>query len=113
MAVGTPKRLAGPSYLANSATNIYNPASGIVANLRQIHLANKTGSAATYSLYIGATGGSAGGTELAGAVSLAANSCVDLFFADLVMKNADFLSGLSGTASAIVVTVIGLEKVID
>lgn len=110
---GTMKRLAGPAFLAAAAANIYNPAATVVANVRQIHIANVTGTLATFTLYIGATGGSAAGTELAKGHGIAANTETDLYWpAGLPMKTADFLTGLAGTASALAITVTGDEAII-
>jgi hypothetical protein len=105
-------RMAGPAYLANSATNIYTPPSSSQVTLKtyltQIHLANTTSGAVTWTLYIGGTGGSTGGTELGKGVSLAANSTQDLYFGDgIAMATTDFLSGLASAASSITIVVDG------
>lgn len=109
---GTPKTISGPAYLAASAADIYTPpASTIITMIRQIHIANVTGAAATATLYRGATGGSTGGTELCKALNVPANEVRDIFFDDLVMKSTDFLSGLGSTASTLTITVIGHQIV--
>lgn len=111
---GTNKKISGPAYLANAAANIYTPpASTIQTNIRQIHLANKTGGAVTASLFVGATGGSAGGTEILPGTSIPANSVYDMFFNPaLVLQSTDFLSGLASAASSITITVIGDQSVV-
>jgi hypothetical protein len=111
---GTAFRISGPAYLANAAANIYTPpASTILIKITQIVVANKTASAATFTLYIGATGGSAGGTELLGLnVSVPANSSIPYFFSNLVMKSTDFLTGLASAASTLTITVLGTEEVV-
>ena len=69
--------------------------------LRHIRIVNKTGSAATFSLYLGATGANAAGTEVIGtAYSVAANSAVDWYGA-LRLDSTDFLVGGAGTATAL------------
>src|SRR3954470_17966283 len=104
---GTPKRIAGPAYLAASATNIYTPAaSTIYAIIRHIHIANVTTGAVTFSLYIGATGGSTGGTELAKNLSVPANLTWDYYGAQR-MDSTDFLTGLASAATSLVITVEG------
>ncbi len=109
---GTPKRIAGPAYLAAAAADIYTPpAATIYTMIRHIHIANKTGTAATATLYVGATGGSAAGTELFGTKSVAANDTFD-FYTALRMDSTDFLTGLSGTANALVITVEGDQSVV-
>ena len=110
-------RLAGPAYLANSATNIYTPPTSSQVTLRtyitQIHLANVTAGAVTWTLYIGATGGSTGGTELGKGVSIAANSVSDLYFGDgIEMLTTDFLTGLASAGSSIAVTVMGYVQAV-
>lgn len=108
---GTVKRLAGPAYLAAAAANIYTPpASTILTFIRHIHIANATGAAVTFSLYIGATGGSAGGTELFKGKSIPANDSYD-YYCNHRMTSADFLSGLASAASSLVITVDGEQEV--
>lgn len=69
--------------------------------LRHIRLVNKTAGAVTASLWIGATGGNAAGTEfMVQATSIAANSFLDWYGA-LRMDAADFLVGGAGTATAL------------
>ena len=112
---GTLKRIAGPAYLANAAADIYTPpASTIYTVIRQIHVANKTGGAVTFTLYVGATGGSAAGTELFGAYSVPANSTYDWYASPsgLKMLSTDFLSGLASAATSLVITVMGEQNVV-
>src|ERR1700693_6063762 len=98
---GTTKLLAGPAYIASAATNIYVPSSALIyGNIKQIHIANVTGSAATFTLYIGATGGSAGGTELEKTYSVAANTDFDRYFANLKLVSTTFLTGICETGSS-------------
>ncbi len=115
MALGTLKRIAGPAYLASpSATDIYTPpASTIYTVINQIHLANVTSGAVTFTLYVGASGGSSGGTELAKGVSVPANTTTPLYFSPgLKMTSTDFLSGLASAGSSITVTVMGTQAVV-
>lgn len=106
----------GPVALTTSlTTNILNPGTttggtgmpGTSTNLyflvKHIRITNKTSSAATLSLWIGATGGNAAGTEFLGlGLSVAANSYVDWYGA-LTLDVADFLVGGSGTATALTI----------
>lgn len=109
---GTVKRLAGPAYLAAAAADIYTPAaSTIYTVIRHIHIANKTAGAVTFTLYVGATGGSAAGTELFGAKSVAANDIYD-YYCTLKMISTDFLSGLASAATSLVITVEGEQFVV-
>ena len=102
----------GPVALTTTlTTNILNPAaagSGVGYTptasyivLRHIRIVNKTGSAATFSLWLGATGANTAGTEVIGtALSVAANSAYD-WYGLLRMDAADFLVGGAGTATAL------------
>jgi hypothetical protein len=104
----------GPVALTTTlTTNILNPAAAgagvgytVTADyiiLRHIRIVNKTGSAATFSLYIGATGANTAGTEFMGtALSVAANSAYD-WYGLLRMDAADFLVGGAGTTTALTI----------
>lgn len=104
---GIPKRLFGPLALTTTlTTNVYNPASGLVVVVRQLHIVNKTAGAVTLSLWLGATGANAAGTELFSALSIPANQTYD-WWTYLVMTNSDFLVGGAGTTTALSITGMG------
>lgn len=98
----------GPIALsATLTTNILNPAaagagvgytpSASYIILRHIRIVNKTGGAVTFSLWLGATGANAAGTEFIGtALSVAANSAFDWYG----MARLDATDFLVGGASA-------------
>ena len=104
----------GPVALTTTlTTNIINPNITSLAGpvgftatdpyliLRHIRISNKTGSAATFSLWKGATGGNTAGTEVIGtAVSVAANSYFD-WYGTMRLDAADFLVGGAGTTTAL------------
>jgi hypothetical protein len=106
---GTLKRLAGPAYLLSVAADLYAPpGTGIYHVIRQIHVANVSGTVATFTLYVGASGGSAGGTELEKATPVAANTDWDRYFQPgLKLTATEFLSGLASASSALVIIVMG------
>lgn len=109
---GTIKRIAGPAYISNAAANIYTPpAATIYIVIRHIHIANVTAGAITFSLYVGATGGSAGGTQLFGGRSVPANSELDYYCA-MYMASTDFLSGIASAATSLTITVEGEQGVV-
>ena len=92
-------------------TNILNPptATGGVNGgssaqyivLRHVRIVNKTTSAATFSLWLGATGANTAGTEVIGqALAVAANSFLD-WYGMMRLDSADFLVGGAGTATAL------------
>ena len=105
----------GPIALTTTTTqNLLNPptatggvnagSSSQYITLKHIRIVNKTGSAATFSLYLGATGANAAGTEVIGtAYSVAANSAFD-WYGLLRIDAADFLVGGAGTATALTIT---------
>lgn len=91
-----PPTLSGGTGLQGTNNNTY-------LVIRHIRVVNKTSSAATYSLWIGATGGNAAGTEFMGqGTSVAANSRDD-WYGLVRLDVADFLVGGSGTATALTI----------
>ncbi len=109
---GTKKRIAGPAFISNAAADIYTPpAATIFTVLKHIHVANVTGVAATFSLYIGATGGSAAGTEIFKNKSVAANDVYDHYL-DRKMLSTDFLSGIASALNTLTITVDGEQVVV-
>lgn len=115
----------GPLALTNAAANIYNPGTttggvnstaspnvNLFALIYHIHLVDKGGAGGTVNLFIGATGGSAAGTEIAKALSVAANSTVDLYFpSGLRFDVADFLTGLASASTEITIMAEGEQGI--
>lgn len=110
---GTVKRTFGPLALTTTlTTNVYNQSSALIYDvIKHIHIANKTGSAATFSLWLGATGANAAGTELFTAVSVAANDYFD-WYGNLKMVSTDFLVGGAGTTTALTIFAEGEQFVV-
>lgn len=105
----------GPAALSNSAADILNckvtsmagPTGITIAQpyliIRHIRIVNKTAGAVTFSLYIGATGGSAAGTEFIGtALSVAANQAFDWYGA-VRLDNGDYLSGNASALTSLTI----------
>ena len=109
---GTVKRTFGPLALTNTlTTNVYNQGSALIYDvIKHIHIANKTGAAAKVSLWLGATGANAAGSELFNGVSIPANSYLD-YYCNLKMLSTDFLVGGSDTATALTITAEGEQFV--
>jgi hypothetical protein len=108
MAGGTAWK-AGPAAMAVSATDIagVNPAANTYRKIYHIHIANTAGASSTVQLFVGATGGSAAGTELVKSKTIAANDVLDMYFpSGLRIVAADFLSGIA-SATTNVITVTG------
>jgi hypothetical protein len=105
----------GPVALTNTlTTNLLNPAAatgGVNAGssaqyiiLKHVRIVNKTNAAATFSLWLGATGANAAGTEVIGiGQSVAANTSYD-WYGLLRLDAADFLVGGAGTATALTIS---------
>ena len=110
---GTIKRIFGPLALTTTlTTNLYNNTSALIYDvIKHIHIANKTGSAATFSLWLGATGANAAGTELFTGVSIAANDYFD-WYGNMKMTSTDFLVGGAGTLTALTITGMGEQYVV-
>ena len=104
----------GPVAMSNTlTTNILNPpaasggvgagSSGQYIILKHVRIVNKTAGAVTASLWLGATGGNAAGTEvIAQALSVAANSYVD-WYGSLRIDVADFLVGGASAATSLTI----------
>jgi hypothetical protein len=108
----------GPVALTTTlTTNILNPptttggvnggSSPTYIVLKHIRIVNKTGSAASFSLWLGATGANAAGTEVIGTgLLVAANTSFD-WYGILRIDAADFLVGGAGTGTALTLTAEG------
>jgi len=107
-----------PQYLGSSAANILNGAISSLAGpvgftptqpyiiVKHVRIINVDTSARTVSLYKGATGGSAGGTEVfwPAGYSLGAKSFQD-WYGQIRFDAADFLSGLADVANKVVIQI--------
>jgi hypothetical protein len=75
--------------------------------LTHIRIVNKSGTAATFSLYLGASGGNSAGTEVIGtAMSIPANSAYD-YYGRLRIDTTQFLVGGASVNSALVLEAEG------
>jgi hypothetical protein len=111
---GQVKRTVGPVALTTTlTTNVYNNASALIYDvIKWIYVANKTASAATFSLWLGGTGGNVAGTELFIGVSVPGNTTFVQYMGNLKMVTTDFLVGGSGTATALTITITGEQCVV-
>lgn len=110
---GTIKLTFGPVALTTTlTTNVYNNTSALIYDvIKHIHITNKTGAAATFTLYLGATGANAAGTELFLGESIAANKSFD-WYGGMKMTSTQFLVGGSNTATALTITGEGEQFVV-
>lgn len=102
----------GPLAIAAAAANLLNPPTGTggvnagtsaaYLLLNHIRIVNKGAVAATVSLYIGATGLSAAGTEFAfTGVSIPVGSYVD-WYGLVRLDSTDFLTGVASVVTTLV-----------
>lgn len=112
MATYTPAKLV-QSTATTSETTIYTaPASGTVTAVivKEVVVANTSGSNVTYTLSLVPQGGSAGtGNRIIPGRTMAAND-VQVFALNTVMSPSDFLSHLA-SATGITVTISGVKVV--
>lgn len=106
----------GPTAVPAAAGNIWNPPTltggvnppaGSTSSyyiITHIRVVNKSANAVPFSAWIGATGGSAAGTEFMGsALSVPANSYID-WYGRVRLDIADFLTALAGTVTTLVMS---------
>jgi hypothetical protein len=107
------KRAFGPLALTNVlTTNVYNNASPLIFDVfKMLHLVNKTAAPVTVSLWLGATGANAAGTELFNGLSIAANSTYD-WYCNLQMLSTDFLVGGASANAALAITGMSEQLVV-
>jgi hypothetical protein len=92
--------LKGP---VQAAAGVGIAAQDLYMVLRHIRISNKTAAAATFSFWLGATGGNTAGTEVIGTgFSVAAYSAFD-WYGYMRMDAADYLVGGAGTATALTI----------
>lgn len=111
---GTIKRTFGPVAMSNTlTTNIYNQSSALIYDvITHIAIVNKTAGAVTFSLWLGATGANAAGTEVIGtAKSVPANDTYH-WYGRLKMTSTDFLVGGASAATSLTITGEGEQYVV-
>ena len=91
----------------SGANGVGYTASAAYIILRHIRILNKSAAAASFSLYIGATGANAAGTEFMGILTpIAAYSCID-WYGQIKLTNSDYLVGGASANSALTLTAEG------
>lgn len=96
-------RLYGPAVVATGPTTVYTVGPGLKALVRQVHVANTTAAAVTFTMSVGAD---AAGTRLFPAYSIAAGATLD-FFCYLNMVAAEIITVSAGTNNILTVTIMG------
>jgi hypothetical protein len=110
---GQLKRTVGPVAMsATLTTNIYNNSSALIYdNIKQIHITNITAGAVTFSIFLGATGANAAGTELWKTVSIAGGASFD-WYGNLKLVSTDFLVGGASAGASLTITIMGEQVVV-
>ena len=99
MSCGTLKRF-GPAYIASSVADILSQSDTTkYIEIRRIHVCNVTTSSATFSLYIGASGGSAGGTEIYKTKLVPSNDAY-IDWRLLKLLSTEYLTGICETGAS-------------
>jgi hypothetical protein len=104
----------GPVTVPNAVGNVLNPGTttggvnsgsgdSLYIILTHIRVVNRTAGAVAFSAFIGATGGSAAGTEFMGsAKSVPANDAID-WYGRVRLDVADFLTALAGALNSLTI----------
>jgi len=111
---GAPKRTGPVALTTNLATNVLQGGGGsalIYDVITKIHVVNKTPNVAKFSLWVGATGANAAGTELYNAESVPGNSSW-VRYMRMPMKSTDFLVGGADTATALTIEIDSEQYVV-
>ena len=101
----TPRRLAGPLLITNSAVTRYTVPAVTKTIVRHVHVSNPSGSVVTFTLTIGAD---TAAVRLFDAFAIPAASVLD-HFCYYVMEAAEVIQTNAGTTNVLVLTVDGDE----
>jgi|ERR1051325_2516365 hypothetical protein len=101
----TPKRLAGPAQVSNTAATKYTVPAATKTVVRQIHVFNPSGSAVSFTFSIGAD---AAGTRLWDSYSIAAGQPWDHFCYE-VLEAAEIIQAFASTNNVLTLTIFGDE----
>lgn len=101
----TLKRVAGPILVTNAAVTVYTVPGATTTSLTAIHVANETGTDATFTLSIGADGA---GKRFYKDILVLANDVLD-WTGLLILNAAEVVQVLSGTNNALTVILSGVE----
>ena len=105
------KRFYGPAHLATSASSLITGAADKTALVHEILLHNSGSAAATYTLHLVPSGGTAGASNriFHGSLAVDETLLISLGGSGLVLAEGDSLQGLASAADSIVATIHGAE----
>ena len=110
MAVFTPKKLY-TGQPGTTATTLYTAPSSTTSLIKNIIICNTTSAAATVTLSLVPSGGSAAVTNrIMSALNISANDTVAMDLSG-VLSTGDFISALQGTSGALTLHITGVEVV--
>lgn len=98
----TASRIYGPALIATGPATVYTVPALTKAVLRAIHVMNQTGTAATFTMSIGADGAT---TRIFATYSIAANAPYDSFV-PFTVDAAEIITLSSGTNNALGITIM-------
>lgn len=93
----------GPTALTTSAANILNGGGGNASmrdRIKHVHVANRSSNPVTFSLFLGATGGTVAGTEVFPAKQIPANDTMNEYM-DLPLASTEFLVALASANTSL------------
>ena len=102
----TEKRLCNPTQLTTSGQTLYTVPASKTAIIKQLVVTNVTGSAATFSLYIGSA---TAANALFSATSVAANDAIVINLSQ-VLNSTEILTALASANSTLNITISGVEN---
>jgi len=112
---GTIKRTFGPLLLTSTVTtSVYNNTSALIYDvIKQINVANVTGGAITFTLYIGTSAtDTTTGKQLFQSVSVPANTTSPFYFAGLKLTSTDWIVGGASALNSLTITAMGEQYVV-
>lgn len=111
MSVFTPARFSGPSYLTTSVATQFTVPASTQRVLKQILFNNTSASAATVTVHVVSSGGSAASANaVISTLQVSPNSNL-IWSADIPMATGETLQAVASANSAITMTTSGIEIV--
>jgi len=111
----TIKRTFGPLLLTSTVTtSVYNNTSALIYDvIKQISVANITGGAVTFTLYIGASAtDTTNGKQLFQGVNVPANKTLAYSFAGLKLTSAEWIVGSASALNSLTIMALGEQYVV-
>jgi hypothetical protein len=103
------KKMTSPTQLGTSASTVYTVGAGVTATVKEILVANVSGSSSSVSIHFVNSGGIASSSNLLfPAVGISANSSI-AFDVNQVLDAGSTIQAFAGNASAINIMISGFE----